>query len=113
MEMPPTHVALEQDRLEDLRDLLAAGADVHEEYAGFTLLHRAVDGEVDGHIQTGEPLHVDATALLLSQGADPARRSHCGSGLSAHHMAFVSRHWLAHALFEAWLAHCGDIKSDL
>ncbi|MFF3129632.1 hypothetical protein ACFVRD_47410 [Streptomyces sp. NPDC057908] len=45
------------DRLEELRDLLAAGADIHEEYNGFNLLHRAVDGEIDGHIQTGEPLH--------------------------------------------------------
>ncbi|WP_326814444.1 hypothetical protein [Streptomyces sp. NBC_01763] len=50
MEMPPTHVALEQGRLEDLRNLLAAGADVHGEYAGVTLLHRAVGREVDGHI---------------------------------------------------------------
>ncbi|PLW65701.1 ankyrin repeat domain-containing protein [Streptomyces sp. SCUT-3] len=113
MEMSPTHLALEQDRLEDLRDLLAAGADVHEEYNGFTLLHRAVDGEIDGHTQTGEPLHVDATALLLSQGADPVRRSHNGKGLSAHHLAFVNRHWLACALFEAWIAHCGDSPRDL
>lgn len=78
MDMPQMHLALEQDRLEELRDLLAAGADIHEEYNGFTLLHRAVDGEIDGHIQTGEPLHVDATCFLLSQGADPARRSHGG-----------------------------------
>lgn len=71
MDMPPTHLALEQDRLEELRELLAAGADIHEEYNGFTLLHRAVDGEIDGHIQTGEPLHVDATCFLLSQGQIP------------------------------------------
>jgi ankyrin repeat protein len=104
MEMPPTHLAVEQDRLEELRDLLGAGADIHEECNGFTLLHRAVDGEIDGHVQTGEPLHVDATCFLLSQGADPTRGSHKGTGVSAHHMAFVSGHWLAVALFEAWLA---------
>ncbi|WP_406466255.1 hypothetical protein [Streptomyces sp. NBC_00111] len=69
--MPRTHLAVEQDRLEELRDLLAAGADIHEESNGFTLLHRAVDGEIGGHVQTGEPLHVDATCFLLSQGADP------------------------------------------
>ncbi|MGW6202925.1 hypothetical protein ACWF9B_04655 [Streptomyces sp. NPDC055089] len=72
-------------------------------------MHRAVDGEIDGHVQTGEPLHVDATCFLLSQGADPTRRSHGGTGVSAHHMAFVSRHWLADALFEAWLTR-GDTR---
>ncbi|MEL5955262.1 ankyrin repeat domain-containing protein [Streptomyces sp. CLV115] len=105
--MPPTHLAVEQDRLEELRDLLAAGADIHEEY-----MHRAVEGEIDGHVQTGEPLHVDATCFLLSQGADPTRRSHGGTGVSAHHLAFVNRHWLADALFEAWLTR-GDIKIGL
>lgn len=89
-EMPRTHLAVEQDRLEELRDLLAAGADIHEESNGFTLLHRAVDGEIGGHVQTGEPLHVGATCFLLSQGADPTRRSHGGTGVSAHHPAFAT-----------------------
>ncbi|MGW0731196.1 ankyrin repeat domain-containing protein [Streptomyces sp. NPDC002851] len=102
MEMSPARLALEQDDLEELRRLLDAGWDVHEEFDGFTLLHAAVDGEIDGHTQTGEPLHVDATALLLAKGADPLRRSHGGKGLSALHMAFVSGHWLAYELFEAW-----------
>lgn len=103
MEMSPARLALEQDDLEELRRLLDAGWDVHEEYCGFTLLHAAVNGEIDGHVQTGEPLHVDATALLLSKGADPLRPSHQGKGLSAHHLAFVSGHWLASDLFEAWI----------
>jgi hypothetical protein len=102
MEMSPAWVALEQDDLGELRRLLDAGWDVHEEFNGFTLLHAAVDGEIDGHVQTGEPLHVDATALLLSKGADPMRPSHGGSGVSAHHMAFVTGHWMAFELFEAW-----------
>lgn len=110
--MPPAHLAVEQDRLEELRDLLVAGADIHEEYNGFTLPHSAVDGEIDGHVQTGKPLHVDATCLLLSQGADPTRRSHGGAGVSAHHLAFVNRHWLPCALFEARLAR-GEAMGDL
>jgi hypothetical protein len=101
--MTPARLALEHDDLEKLRELLDAGANVHQEWNGFTLLHSAVDGEADGHVQTGEPLHVDATALLLSRGADPLRRSHKGKGLSAYHLAFVSRHWLACDLFDAWL----------
>ncbi|MFB7275448.1 ankyrin repeat domain-containing protein [Streptomyces sp. NPDC056244] len=100
--MSAARLALEQDNLEELRRLLDAGWDVHEEYNGFSLLHSAVNGEIDAHIQTGEPLHVDATALLLSKGADPMRPSHEGNGLSALHLAFVSSHWLAFDLFEAW-----------
>ncbi|WP_093896631.1 ankyrin repeat domain-containing protein [Streptomyces sp. Ncost-T10-10d] len=103
MDMTPARLALEQDDLEELRNLLDNGSDVHQEWNGFTLLHAAVDGEIDGHVQTGKPLHVDATALLLSKGADPTRPSHGGKGLSAHHLAFVSGHWLACDLFEAWL----------
>ncbi|MFE7615719.1 ankyrin repeat domain-containing protein [Streptomyces sp. NPDC057496] len=103
MDMTPERIALEQDDLEGLRSLLDSGVDVHQEWNGFTLLHSAVDGEIDGHIQTGEPLHVDATALLLSKGADPMRPSHGGKGPSAHHLAFVSGHWLAFDLFEAWI----------
>lgn len=108
--MPPTHLAVEQDRLEELRDLLTAGADIHEESNGFTLPHRAVDGEIDGHVQTGEPLHVDATCFPLPQGADPTRRSHGGTGVSAQ--AFVNRHRPADALFGAWLTR-RDTRSGL
>lgn len=103
MEMSPARLALEQDNLEELRQILDSGADVHEEYMGFTLLHAAVDGEIDSHVQTGEPLHVDATALLLAKGADPLRPSHGGRGLSAQHLAFTTGHWLASDLFDAWL----------
>ncbi|MEV5605770.1 ankyrin repeat domain-containing protein [Streptomyces sp. NPDC052299] len=102
VEMTPARIALEREELGELRRILDAGDDVHQEWNGFTLLHSAVDGEVDAHVQTGEPLHVDATALLLSKGADPDRPSHGGRGVSARHMAFVSGHWLASDLFEAW-----------
>lgn len=67
-----------------------------------TLLHAAVDAELDSHGQTGKPLGVSATAYLLARGADPKRKSHAGRGLSAEHVAFVHGHWLATALFDAW-----------
>lgn len=101
-EMSPAHRAVEMEDLVALRLALNAGADIHEEHEGLTLLHHAVDVELDGHVQTGEPLHVDVTAYLLSQGADPARPSSQGKGPSAQHQAFVEGHWLATALFDAW-----------
>ena len=107
-EMSPAHLAVEMEDLESLRDLLDAGADVHEEYYGLTLLHHAVDAEIDGHTQTGEPLHVDTTAYLLARGADPRRRSGGGTGVSAEHMAFVRGHWLATSLFEEWIRTHAD-----
>ncbi|MGA5763996.1 ankyrin repeat domain-containing protein [Nonomuraea bangladeshensis] len=101
--MSPAHFAVEMEDAEKLQALLDEGADVHEEHYGLTLLHHAIDVEVDGHAQTGDPLHVDMTALLLANGADPRRRSGGGTGVSAEHFAFVNRHWLASRLIEAWL----------
>jgi hypothetical protein len=100
--MSAAHAAIETGDLEALRDLLDAGTDIHEEFGGMTLLHHAVDSEIDAHAQTGEPLSVTVTAYLLARGADPQRKSHAGKGLSAEHSAFVNRHWIATALFQAW-----------
>ena len=102
-DLSPAHLAVELEDAERLQALLDEGASVHEEHAGFTLLHAAIDVEIDGHTQTGDPLHVDMTALLLANGADPRRRSHGGTGVSAEHFAFVNRHWLASRLINAWL----------
>jgi len=102
--MSAAHAAVETGDVESLRGLLNAGTDIHEEFGGMTLLHHAIDTEIDGHTQTGEPLSVSMTAYLLARGADPRRKSHGGAGLSAEHTAFVSRHWMATALFEAWYA---------
>jgi hypothetical protein len=33
----------------------------------------AINVEHETHLQTGEPLHADVTALLLARGADPQR----------------------------------------
>jgi len=95
-------LAIERGDLPGLRDALAAGVDISRERDGLTLLHYAIDVESDAHAQTGQPLHVDATALLLARGADPQRRSGMGSGVSAEHMATLSGHWLALELFEGW-----------
>nr|WP_228473508.1 ankyrin repeat domain-containing protein [Streptomyces calidiresistens] len=101
--MSPAHRAVEMEDLEALRDLLDRGVDVNEEHDGLTLLHHSIDVEIDGHVQTGKPLHVDTTAYLLSRGADPRRRSGGGSGISAEHMAFVEGHWLALSLIREWI----------
>ncbi|MET7685795.1 ankyrin repeat domain-containing protein [Streptomyces sp. NPDC005423] len=101
--MTPTHHAVEMEDLEALRDLLDRGADINEERQGLTLLHHAIDVEIDGHTQTGDPLHVDVTAYLLARGADPQRRSGGGSGISAEHMALTRGHWLASCLIEEWI----------
>jgi hypothetical protein len=85
-----------------LRELLDAGADINEEHGGLTLLHHAIDVEIDSHTQSGEPLHVDVTAYLLARGANPQHPSDGGCGVTAEHMAFERRHWLASALFEGW-----------
>jgi uncharacterized protein len=103
--MSAAHAAVETGDVDALRELLDSGAaDIHEEYGGMTLLHHAIDIEIDGHAQTGEPLSVSVTAYLLARGADPRRKSHGGSGLTAEHTAFVGGHWMATALFEAWYA---------
>jgi uncharacterized protein len=103
-EMSPAHDAVEFRDLETLAGLLRSGeADIHEEHDGLTLLHHAIAVELDNHNQTGEPLHVDTTALLLAMGADPRRGSGGGVGPTAEHFAFVNGHWLATCLIEAWV----------
>jgi hypothetical protein len=69
--MTPAHIAVENEDLPRLRELLDTGVDVEEVDGGMTLLQRAVEVELDGHTQTGVPLHVDVTAYLLARGADP------------------------------------------
>lgn len=85
-----------------LRDLIDRGTDVEEVDGGLTLLQHAVEVEIDGHAQTGDPLHVDVTAYLLARGADPLASALPGIG-SALHMALINGHWLAVTLIEAHL----------
>ncbi|GAA5035062.1 ankyrin repeat domain-containing protein [Actinopolymorpha pittospori] len=111
-DMTPAHRAVEMEDLQALRDLLDGGADIHEEYGGLSLLHHAIDVEIDGHNQTGDPLHVDTTAYLLARGADPTRRSGAGTGVSAETTASVAGHWLATCLIEDWKRSHPDGQPD-
>jgi ankyrin repeat protein len=101
-DLSPAHHAVEMEDLAALAKLLDAGADIHEEHHGMTLLHHAVDVEIDGHHQSGEPLQADTTALLLSRGADPTRGSADGTKPSAERYAADRSHRLALELFERW-----------
>jgi hypothetical protein len=101
--MTPAHLAVENQDLPRLRELLDGGVDVEEVDGGLTLLQHAIDVELDGHTQSGEPLHVDVTAYLLTRGADPLATPVGASAGSALHMARVGGHWLAVSLIEAFL----------
>ncbi|WP_327176744.1 hypothetical protein OG599_16600 [Streptomyces sp. NBC_01335] len=100
-EMSPVHLAVEMDDLAELTRLLHAGHDP-DEYDGsngWTPLLRAIDGESDGAVQSGDPLNAACTAVLLAYGADPAKPSR--EGLTPYHLAFQTRHEMALRLLEA------------
>lgn len=101
--MTPAHAAVESEDLVLLRELLDSGVDVEEVDGGLTLLQHAIDVEVDGHTQTGEPLHVDVTAYLLARGADPLASPLASGAGSALHMAQIAGHWLAVSLIDAFV----------
>ncbi|WP_329276754.1 ankyrin repeat domain-containing protein [Streptomyces sp. NBC_01451] len=67
----PAHDAVEHDNAEALARLLADGADPDEVFGNMTLLTHAIDAEGDSSLQSGEPLTVHITAVLLAFGADP------------------------------------------
>jgi ankyrin repeat protein len=90
-----------------LRQLLDGGADVQDpDETGLTLLDHAVDVEGDGARQTGGPLHVDITALLLARGADPLAPDFHGH--TSLDLANIHEHWLAVELFTAWAGNALD-----
>jgi len=67
----PAHLAVEHEDAQALARLLAAGADPDEVFGNMTLLTHAIDSESDTAVQTGRPLTVHTTAVLLAFGADP------------------------------------------
>ncbi|MFI9648383.1 ankyrin repeat domain-containing protein [Streptomyces sp. NPDC052040] len=69
----PAHQAVEQEDAEALARLLATGSDPDEVFGNMTLLTHAIDIEGDGSLQSGQPLTVHTTAVLLAFGADPER----------------------------------------
>jgi hypothetical protein len=100
MTWSPAHLAVEQEDLPRLRDLLDGGHDVEDDDGhGWTLLRHAIDVEHDGHVQTGGPLHADVTAFLLARGADPLRPC---NGVPVVVEAEIRGHWLAAEIMRAW-----------
>ncbi|MFJ7159665.1 ankyrin repeat domain-containing protein [Streptomyces sp. NPDC101118] len=67
----PAHLAVEHEDAETLARLLAAGTDPNEVQGNSTLLTHAIDVEGDSALQSGRPLTVHTTAVLLAFGADP------------------------------------------
>ncbi len=67
----PAHHAVEHEDAATLARLLADGADPNEVFSNMTLLTHAIDVEGDGSLQSGQPLAVHTTAVLLAFGADP------------------------------------------
>lgn len=67
----PAHSAVEHEDAEALARLLAAGTDPDEVQNNMTLLTHALDAEGDGALQSGRPLTVHTTAILLAFGANP------------------------------------------
>lgn len=67
----PAHQAVECEDAETLARLLADGSDPNEVFGNMTLLTHAIDVEGDSALQSGRPLTVHTTAVLLAFGADP------------------------------------------
>jgi uncharacterized protein len=89
MTWSPAHLAVEQQDLPRLRDLLDAGHDMEDDDGhGWTLLRHAIDVEHDGHVQAGEPLHADVTAF---------------NGVPVFVEAEIRGHWLAAEIMRAWI----------
>ena len=89
--LSPAHQAVTDHDLNRLRDLLADGHDIEDDNGdGWTLLRRAIHAEANRHAMTGEPLHADMTALLLTRGASPREKN----GTSTAAEAGLLGHWL-------------------
>ncbi|MDT0307984.1 ankyrin repeat domain-containing protein [Streptomyces sp. DSM 44917] len=95
------HRAVESGDLDALGMLLDAGADVHDEHDGLSLLHHALDLAFHSDEEYGEA-EIELVAFLLARGADPTRRSGGGTGVSAEHVAFVAGADRILEMFAAW-----------
>ncbi|MEV7393424.1 MULTISPECIES: ankyrin repeat domain-containing protein [unclassified Streptomyces] len=67
----PAHQAVEDEDAATLARLLGGGVDPDEVCDNMTLLTHAIDTEADVALQSGSPLTVHTTAVLLAYGADP------------------------------------------
>lgn len=71
MEWGHAHEAVEQGDLASLVEILDRGADVDDpDWDGATLLHHAIDIEVNGAAQSDQPLRAELTRLLVTRGAN-------------------------------------------
>ncbi len=96
------HSVIEHERVDELQRLLDAGSDVDAPTSdGMTLLHHAIDIEVDSAAQTGSPLEAELTTLLVSSGADLNHQWH---GKTPQEAATARGHDLAVAVIRAALA---------
>lgn len=101
----PAHHAVEHEDAETLARLLADGADPNEVFDNMTLLTHAIDVEGDGSLQSGQPLTVHTTAILLAFGADPEL-----AGPGGHTPMEVAEHYchdLAAKLLRAHISEPG------
>ncbi|MET9395875.1 ankyrin repeat domain-containing protein [Streptomyces sp. NPDC006624] len=98
----PAHQAVEQEDAEALARLLAAGSDPDEVFSNVTLLTHAIDTEGDGSLQSGQPLTVHTTAVLLAFGADPELAD--PDGRTPMDMANHYGHYLAVKLLQAHIS---------
>ncbi len=101
----PAHQAVEHEDAETLARLLAAGGNPDEVSGEMTLLTHAIDAEGDGALQTGEPLTVHTTAVLLAFGADPCLAD--PSGRTPVGVAEGYGHALAMQLLQAHISRRG------
>ena len=67
--MTPAHLAVENEDLPRLRELLDGGVDVEEIDGGLTLLQHAVDVEIDAH--SARRGHMQLARLAIPVGDSP------------------------------------------
>ena len=74
--------AVETSDVTSARSLVASGQDVNGDHGHepqrFSLLHHAIDVEVDGFNQTGTPPRIEMIELLLDAGANPTEANYLG-----------------------------------
>ncbi|MEV0091636.1 ankyrin repeat domain-containing protein [Streptomyces sp. NPDC050738] len=107
-EWSPVRQAVELQDVELLARLLDDGADPNEIYRGMTLLLHAIDVEGDSALQSGGPLTVATTAVLLAYGADP-RLSGAPGGQTPLALAERYHHDLALRLLRRHMSNLPDV----
>jgi uncharacterized protein len=73
------HVAAEYSDVAAIEYLFSSGCDLNvRDFNGTTSLHRAIDAEIDGSVQTDEPLDFKTTKRLIELGADLTIQDNAG-----------------------------------